>query len=157
MPAIVLNPAQRKQLRADAHHLQPVVIVGGDGLTDAVIGEADRALSAHGLMKVRVFSDDRLARQEMLQSLADRLDAAPVQHIGKLLVLWRPVAHKAKVERDDRQPGPRIVKVVKFSKSGNHRPQVKKLKVLGNERMTAGGMVKRGRRRPTSIKKSAQD
>lgn len=157
MPAIVLNPAQRKQLRADAHHLQPVVIVGGDGLTDAVIGEADRALSAHGLMKVRVFSDDRLARQEMLQSLADRLDAAPVQHIGKLLVLWRPVAPKAKVERDDRQPGPRIVKVVKFSKSGNHRPQVKKLKVLGNERMTAGGMVKRGRRRPTSIKKSAQD
>jgi hypothetical protein len=52
-------------------------------------------------------------------------------------------------------PGPKVVKILKFSKSGNHRPQVKKIKVLGNERVTAGGEIKRARKRPTSIKKTA--
>jgi putative YhbY family RNA-binding protein len=154
MPAIALTPAQRKQHRSAAHHLDPVVMIGADGLTDAVLKETDAALAAHGLIKVRVFSDDRDARAEMLDTLADRLGAAPVQHIGKLLVLWRPPAPTAKVQRDDRAPGPKVVKVVKFSKSGNHRPVVKKIRVLGNERLTPGGLVKKARRRPTSIKKS---
>ena len=157
MPAITLNPAQRKDKRAEAHHLDPVVAIGGEGLSDAVLREADAALNAHGLIKVRVFSDDRSAREAMLQRLADELGAAPIQHIGKLLVLWRPVPPKERVERDDRMPGPKVVKVVKFSKSGNHRPQVKKIKVLGNERMAAGGTLKRARRRTTSIKKLAED
>ena len=154
MPAIQLTPAERKVHRAEAHHLDPIVMVGGDGLTPAVKKEADAALKAHGLIKVRVFSDDRLARDAMLRELAEELDAAPIQHIGKLLVLWRPIPPKPKAEREDRRPGPKIVKVLKFSKSGNHRPQVKKLKVLGNERLTAGGEVKRARRRQSSIKKS---
>ena len=155
MPAIELSPAQRKAHRADAHHLEPVVMVGGDGLTDAVRKECDQALAAHGLIKVRVFSDDRAAREAMLAELAASLNAAPIQHIGKLLVLWRPIPPKVKAERDDRKSGPKIVKVLKFSKSGNHRPQVKKLRVMGNERLTAGGEVKRARRRQTSVKKSA--
>jgi putative YhbY family RNA-binding protein len=155
MPAIALTPAQRKQHRSAAHHLDPVVMIGADGLTDAVLKEADAALAAHGLIKVRVFSDDRDARAEVLGNLADRLDAAPVQHIGKLLVLWRPPAPTVKSQRDDRAPGPKVVKVVKFSKSGNHRPVVKKVRVLGNERLTPGGLVKKARRRPTSIKKTS--
>ena len=53
-------------------------------------------------------------------------------------------------------PGPRIVKVVKFSKSGNHRPQVKKITVPGNMRLTAGGQLKRARKRPSSVKKQAR-
>jgi putative YhbY family RNA-binding protein len=153
MPAIQLSPAQRKDKRADAHHLDPVVMIGAEGLTPAVRKEVDAALNAHGLIKVRVFSDDRDTRGAMLAELADGLDAAPIQHIGKLLVLWRPIPPKEKAERDDRMPGPKVVKVVKFSKSGNHRPQIKKVKVLGNQRLTAGGEVKRARKRPASIKK----
>ena len=155
MPAIALTPAQRKLHRADAHHLDPVVAVGGDGLTDAVLKEADLALKAHGLIKVRVFSDDRAAREAMLATLAERLDAAPIQHIGKLLVLWRPVPPKAVEVREDRGAGPRTVKIVSFSKSGNHRATVKKVQVMGNERVTVGGIVKRARPRVGSIKKKA--
>ena len=157
MPAIQLNPAQRKDKRADAHHLDPVVMIGNDGLTPAVVQEIDLALSAHGLIKVRVFSDERAAREAILAQLADRLGAAPIQHIGKLLVLWRPLPEREKVEREDRKPGPRVVKILKFSKSGNHRPQVKKIKVLGNQRLAAGGELKRARKRSTSIKKSVAD
>lgn len=157
MPAIQLTPAQRKEKRADAHHLDPVVMIGGDGLTPAVVKETDAALNAHGLIKVRVFSDERSTREAMLASLSDQLGAAPIQHIGKLLVLWRPMPEKEKVEREDRKPGPKVVKILKFSKSGNHRPQVKKIKVLGNQRLAAGGEVKRARKRVTSIKKTVTD
>jgi RNA-binding protein len=157
MPAIQLTPAQRKEKRADAHHLDPVVMIGGDGLTPAVVKETDMALNAHGLIKVRVMSDDRSAREAMFASLSDELSAAPIQHIGKLLVLWRPMPEKEKAERDDRKPGPKVVKILKFSKSGNHRPQVKKIKVLGNQRLAAGGEIKRARKRVTSIKKTVTD
>ncbi len=156
MPAIQLSPAQRKEKRADAHHLDPVVMIGSDGLTPAVQKETDAALNAHGLIKVRVLSDERDTRETIFATLADALNAAPIQHIGKLLVLWRPVPEKEKVERADRKAGPRVVKILKFSKSGNHRAQVKKIKVLGNERIAAGGELKRARRRMTSVKKSSQ-
>jgi RNA-binding protein len=157
MPAIQLTPAQRKEHRSGAHHLTPVVMIGNDGLTPAVIKEIHGALNAHGLIKVRVFSDDRDARASMLQTLADELGAAPIQHIGKLLVLWRPMPEKVKAEPEDRKPGPRIVKLVSFSKSGNHRATVKKVQVFGNQRVAAGGEIKRARVRVTSLKKKARD
>ncbi|SIQ00136.1 YhbY family RNA-binding protein [Pseudacidovorax sp. RU35E] len=153
MPAIQLTPAQRKAHRADAHHLDPIVMIGSDGLTDAVKKEADAALKAHGLIKIRVFSDDRLARDAMLGELADALDAAPIQHIGKLLVLWRPKPAKAREEDEDRMPGPRDVKILKYSKRGGQRPEVKMLRVLGNQRLTPGGLVKRAKPKQKSIKK----
>ncbi|MBP6897013.1 MAG: YhbY family RNA-binding protein [Gammaproteobacteria bacterium] len=154
MPAIQLTPAQRKAHRADAHHLDPIVMIGSDGLTDAVKKEADAALKAHGLIKIRVFSDDRLAREAMLGELADALDAAPIQHIGKLLVLWRPKPAKTRGEEDeDRMPGPRDVKILKYSKRGGQRPEVKMLRVLGNQRLTPGGLVKRAKPKQKSIKK----
>ena len=156
MPAIQLTPAQRKEHRAAAHHLDPVVAVGNDGLTAAVRKETDAALNAHGLIKVRVFADEREAREAIFQELAGSLNAAPIQHIGKLLVLWRPVPPKEKADRDDGGKGSRVVKILKFSKSGNHRPQVKKLTVHGNQRVTAGGMIKRAKKRVTSLKKSSQ-
>ena len=157
MTAIQLSPAQRKEHRSEAHHLDPVVMIGGEGLTLGVEKEVDHALNAHGLIKIRVFSDDRPGREVMLAQLADKLNAAPIQHIGKLLVLWRPIPPKVKVDRDDRLPGPRTVKVVSFSKSGNHRATVKKIKVFGNERVTPGGQIKRVRARVTSVKKKQQD
>src|SRR5574343_587097 len=107
MAQIQLTPAQRKEHRAEAHHLDPVVMIGSDGLTAYVQKEIDAALNAHGLIKVRVFNDDRSAREAMLQTLADALNAAPIQHIGKLLVLWRPIPEKAKALDEDRKPGPR--------------------------------------------------
>ena len=76
-----------------------------------------------------------------------------MQHIGKLLVLWRPMPPKEKAERDDRKAGPRIVKIVSFSKSGNHRATVKKVKVFGNERVTPGGLIKRKDTRRVTPKK----
>jgi len=156
MPALFLTPTERKAHRAAAHHLHPVVAIGADGLTPAVTKEADAALRAHGLIKLRVFSDDRAARADILERLADALDAAPVQHIGKLLVLWRPLPETPRVERENRRAGPKVVKLIKFSKSGNHRPQVKKITVMGNQRVTAGGSIKRAKKRAASVKKAAQ-
>ena len=157
MPAIQLSPAQRKVHRAEAHHLDPIVMVGGDGLTPAVTKEADAALKAHGLIKVRVFSDDRVAREAMMQTLADKLDAAPIQHIGKLLVLWRPKVEKEREVDEDRMPGPRDVKIVKYSKRFGQRPEIKTLRVLGNQRLTPGGTIKRAKaKRPLSAKKRRQ-
>ena len=52
MTAIVLTPTERKEHRSSAHHLDPVVMIGGDGLTPAVLKEANAALSAHGLIKI---------------------------------------------------------------------------------------------------------
>jgi len=155
MPLIELTPAERKEKRGDAHHLDPVVMIGAEGLTPAVLKEAEAAIRSHGLIKVRVFSDDRATREAMLLEMADKLDAAPVQHIGKLLVLWRPVADAVPEESADRKPGPRVVKILKFSKSGHHRPQIKKVTVFGNERVTAGGSIKRAKKRVTSVKKKA--
>ena len=132
-------------------------MVGGDGLTAAVKKETDAALKAHGLIKVRVFSDDRVAREAMFQTLADELSAAPIQHIGKLLVLWRPKVTKEKVVDEDRMPGPRDFKVLKYSKQSGQRPEIKTLRVLGNQRLTAGGNVKRAKpKKQISVKKRAQ-
>ena len=154
MPQIELPPAQRKAYRADAHHLDPVVLIGGDGLTPAVLKETDAALNAHGLIKVRVFGDDRAAREAIYQRLADELNAAAVQHIGKLLVLWRPLPEKDATPSEDRMPGPKNVKVLKYSKRGGQRPEVRVLRVLGNERVTASGKVKRASPKQKSVKKS---
>jgi RNA-binding protein len=157
MPQIQLTPVQRREHRANAHHLDPVVLIGADGLTPAVQKEIDAALSAHGLIKVRVFGDDRTAREAIYQQLASDLNAAPIQHIGKLLVLWRPIPEKVKTVDEDRKPGPRDVKVLKFSKRGGQRPEVKQLRVLGNQRLTAGGQIKRAKPKQKSVKKRQAD
>jgi len=129
-------------------------MVGADGLTPAVIKEADAALNSHGLIKIRAFVDDRQARDAMLHSLAEELSAAPIQHIGKLLVLWRPMLTKEKQVDEDRKPGPREVKILKQTRPGQ-RPEVKILKVMGNQRLTPGGKIKRAKK-PTqrSVKKT---
>ena len=158
MAQIQLTPAQRKDYRAEAHHLNPVVMIGSDGLTDAVKKEADAALNAHGLIKIRVLSDDRPGRESIFRTLADELNAAPIQHIGKLLVLWRPAVAKEKKVSEDRMAGPRDVKVLKNSSRYGQRPEVKTLRVLGNQRLTPGGTVKRAKKpKQRSAKKSAQD
>lgn len=157
MPAIQLSVAERKAHRAEAHHLDPVVMIGNDGLTPAVRKETDAALNAHGLIKVRVLGDDREQRESIYQELCDQLGAAPIQHIGKLLVLWRPKPKKVKAEDEDRKPGPREFKVVKNSSRGGQRPEVKRVRVLGNQRLTTGGMVKKAKPKQKSVKKTRAD
>jgi putative YhbY family RNA-binding protein len=157
MSQITLSIAERKAHRADAHHLDPVVMIGADGLTPAVIKEADGALNAHGLIKVRVLGDDRAAREAMYAQLCDELNAAPIQHIGKLLVLWRPQPDAEKARDEDRMAGPKEVKILKHSKRGGQRPEVRFVKVLGNERLTASGKVKRAKPKQKSIKKRQGD
>ena len=157
MTAIQLSVADRKAHRAEAHHLDPVVMIGNDGLTPAVKKETDAALNAHGLIKVRVLGDDREQREAMFQELCDTLHAAPIQHIGKLLVLWRPKPTKVKAEDEDRKPGPREYKVIKNSSRGGQRPEVKRVRVLGNQRLTTGGMVKKAKPKQKSVKKTRVD
>ena len=157
MPHIELTPAERKAHRAEAHHLDPVVMIGADGLTPAVVKETDAALNAHGLIKIRVLGDDRAAREAVFQQLADELNAAPIQHIGKLLVLWRPKPAKERAVDEDRRPGPKDVKVIKHSKRGGQRPEVKVVRVLGNQRLTPGGKVKRAQPKQKSVKKGRAD
>ena len=156
MTRLQLTIQERKAIRADAHHLDPVVMIGGDGLTPAVKKETDAALKAHGLIKIRVLGDDRNARVAMYDELADSLKAAQIQQIGKLLVLWRPKPDVQRVRDEDRMPGPKDVKILKYSGRGGQRPEVKTLRVLGNERLTRGGTVKRAKVMQKSVKKASQ-
>lgn len=85
-----LTAAQRQYLKGLAHARQPVVIIGDKGLSPAIVKEIERALAAHELIKVKAAGSDREQREAWLQSLCDAVGAAPVQHIGKILVLYRP-------------------------------------------------------------------
>jgi len=87
---ITLNAAQRRELKARAHALNPVVMISDSGLTPSVLHEIDVSLKSHELIKIRVFGDERAARAAMIDDISTKLDAALVQHIGKILVLYRP-------------------------------------------------------------------
>lgn len=150
-----LTPAERSVLRAEAHALNPVVIIGEAGLTPSVIKEIDLSLNAHGLIKIRVFGDDRDVRIATYETICAELDAAPVQHIGKLLVIYRPKKEAQKERSEKRGKGLREVTIVKPSPSGTKRPTVQKVILKGNERVTAGGNIKRAKPRQSSTKKSA--
>ncbi len=150
-----LTPAERSALRAEAHGLNPVVMIGESGLTESVMKEIASSLDAHGLIKVRVFGDDREARIAMYEQICEELDAAPVQHIGKLLVLYRPKKETVKERSSKAGKGMREVTIVKASASGTKKPSVTKVLLKGNERVTAGGNIKRAKPRQASTKKNA--
>jgi putative YhbY family RNA-binding protein len=84
-----LSPSRRRELKARAHALDPVVRIGGAGLSPAVLAEIDRGLKSHELIKVRVNDADRPGREAILQEICRQTGAQPVQHIGKILVLFR--------------------------------------------------------------------
>lgn len=89
-----LTPAQRRNLRARAHALRPVVFIGDKGLSQSVIDEIGSSLDSHELIKVRAGEVDRDARDTLLAQICDALEAAPVQHIGKILVIYRPLPER---------------------------------------------------------------
>ena len=84
-----LAPAHRRVLKARAHHLEPVVLIGDAGLTQAVLAEIDTHLKSHELIKIRVSGENRDARVAMIATIGEALDASLVQHIGKILVMFR--------------------------------------------------------------------
>ncbi|AXA91450.1 ribosome assembly RNA-binding protein YhbY [Massilia sp. YMA4] len=149
-----LTPVERSALRAEAHALKPIVLIGEAGLTEAVMKEIDLGLDSHGLIKVRVFGDDREARIEMYERICAELEAAPVQHIGKLLVLYRPKKEVEKARSAKAGKGMRMVTIVKPSASGTKKPTISKVMLKGNERVTEGGTIKRAKKRQTSTKKT---
>ncbi|RKP50668.1 YhbY family RNA-binding protein [Trinickia fusca] len=174
MPALKVSPAERAELRSQAHALKPVVLIGAEGLTDAVLAEIKVHLAAHQLIKIRVFGDEREERVAIYDEICDRLSAAPIQHIGKLLVIWKPEAQQpaaaprgkraaglpsvreAAEEKPRRGAAPRVVKVVKQTDNPMRKPKAQKVVVRGNERVTAGGTVKRAKKRQTSAKRPHQ-
>ena len=116
-----LTPAQRSALRARAHELSPVVSIAQKGLTESVLKEIERCLAAHELVKIRVFDAEREAREALLADICAQLGAAPVQHIGKLLVIWRerPEAEfeAVKSTQKKRRAAPRLTKKAAAAKT----------------------------------------
>lgn len=84
-----MTPAERKLLRAQAHKLQPLVLIGGKGLTAAVVAEIDVALKSHELLKIRAGAMDRHERAGAFSTICERTGAEPVQHVGKVFVIYR--------------------------------------------------------------------
>jgi putative YhbY family RNA-binding protein len=103
-----LTSAERRALRARAHPLHPVIMIGEAGLTPAVLKEIDSALKSHELIKIRVPGADRTARGALIDEICAALDASPVQHIGKILVIFRPRPEPVEpkpVPRRGKKPG----------------------------------------------------
>jgi RNA-binding protein len=92
----MLTSSERKALKARAHKLDPVVMIGAKGLTDEVLAEIERALDAHELIKIRAPALERDAREVAFAAICERTAAEAVQQVGKVLVLFRK-----KKEKDD--------------------------------------------------------
>lgn len=108
---IELNSTEIRALRAQAHHLRPVVSISKNGLSDAVMKEIDHSLKAHELIKVKFYGTEHADREAALAEICGQIDCAPVQHIGNILVLWRPKPEaEAKTPAPRRKPKPKTKK-----------------------------------------------
>jgi RNA-binding protein len=112
---LTLTVTQRQALKARAHPLNPVVMIGNAGLTSSVLEEIARSLDSHGLIKIRA-AGEREERNTMMQEICERLGAAPVQHIGKILVVYRPA-----VEKPAKKPASRKSKPLTKKRLGNRK------------------------------------
>ncbi len=101
-----LTPAQRQALKGRAHALDPVVMIGAAGMTTAVLAEVHRALESHELIKIRVMTGDRHERDRLLEEICDTTGAAPVQHIGKVIVIFRERADEPAPEAQPKAANP---------------------------------------------------
>lgn len=91
----MLTPKERQALKAQAHRLEPVVTIGGKGLSDAVVKEIDFALKSHELLKIRAGAMDRHERAAAFEAICERTGAEPVQHVGKVFVVYRKKPEEA--------------------------------------------------------------
>ena len=133
-----LSPIERRALKVQAHALDPVVMIGDQGLTPAVILEIERNLKAHELIKIRASTDDRDARESWLQEICKALHAAPVQKIGKMLVIWRK-----KPEEAERQPA-----AGKTDRRTGAKASAKSVAKFGAKFGVKAGVTTRSQRKP---------
>ena len=105
---IPLSPRRRSELRAEAHKLKPTVLIGDKGLTDEVLAEIERSLKAHELIKVRAAASERDARDAWLEAICARLQAHPVQRIGKVFVIYRENPQERKPKKVEKTGSPRL-------------------------------------------------
>ena len=103
---LALTVTERLALKGRAHQLKPTVLIGSAGLTESVLKEIGVTLNQHELIKIRVMAE-REEREAMLNEICEKLDAAPVQHIGKILVVFKPSpeANKIKIRQMPRHKG----------------------------------------------------
>ncbi|MFO7747028.1 MAG: YhbY family RNA-binding protein [Orrella sp.] len=125
-PTLALSSQVRSALRAAAHSLRPVVLIGDQGLTPAVLKEIEVALTAHELIKIRVNGQERADRDAMMLTIAEQLDCSPVHHLGKTLIVYRQGKKAAYLE----QTGA-IDPTVKRKPTEPHTP--KKMAALGKK------------------------
>lgn len=111
MPKLDITSQERSALRAAAHPLRPVVLIGDRGLSDSVLKEIDLNLTAHSLIKIRIGGQERPERDLMLDTICDSLSCAPIHHLGKTLIIYRPgdaaapvLASETSVTRAQRKP-----------------------------------------------------
>ena len=140
MPEIPLSPKERQALKARAHALRPVVLLGNSGLSRPVMSEIDRALAAHELIKVKVPGDDRGERDAVFAEIAESLSAARVQSIGKLLVLYRPAPKHEEEET-----------------MATHNPVMAPRSPKAPARRTVGAARTKGPSKPSAPKRSTPD
>jgi putative YhbY family RNA-binding protein len=156
MAEIELSPKDRQALKARAHALDAVVLLGAQGMTDAVMKEIDRALAKHELIKVRVPGDEREEREALFRQVAEQLGAARVQAIGKLLVFWRPLPDDEQQRRDERAlRQARAAEQQRSSKAPATGPKTKKAAANVAERVAQRGKPGRGEIRQSSPRTSA--
>lgn len=149
MPILELTSRERSDLRSAAHPLKPVVLIGDKGLSAAVLKEIDLALNAHGLIKVRAGGDDREAREALLAEICEALSCAPVHHLGKILILFRP-------QKDRPFPGaePEPARPAKRKASEPYTP--KKMAAEG-KRLTKGRAPRRAAEPPAEAPRQSRD
>ena len=136
-----MTPAERKALKARAHNLNPILQLGEKGLTDAVVAEIDRALGAHELIKIRAAPLNRDEREVALASICERTNALPVQHIGKMLIVYR----QKPLPESGPGPGPRLRKRGRSSSGWDDRKDARK---KPPRRRKSAGPQRPQRRRP---------
>jgi RNA-binding protein len=83
-----VNSADKKKLRAEAHTLNPVVMIGQSGFTVAVLAEIEQALSSHELIKVKIRAE-RDERKVISEKICNDTGAELIQTIGQIAVIYR--------------------------------------------------------------------
>ena len=140
-----LSPRRRSELRAEAHKLTPIVIIGDKGLTDEVMAEIDRSLRAHELIKVRASSGEREQRDIWLETICEKLQAHPVQQIGKVFVIYREKPEEAPKPKAPAEAGgkrrPRAEVVTDRGKQAQRARDAAKQRARDIEEMRAKGKI----------------
>lgn len=108
-----LTVAERLALKGRAHALNPTVMIGNAGLTESVLKEIAATLKAHELIKIRVMTE-RPQREAIMTDICTQLNAAPVQHIGKILVIYLP------------NPDANLIEIKKMPRHKGKKPLTKK-------------------------------